>query len=95
MKSGFLTSLTTITLFAALAIPIQLAAQRQTTNFRHYKLIDMGTLGGPASFINPVVNSVPALNSHGTTVGWSGSYPLRKRRRRSKSAATPSRMPWP
>src|ERR1700758_1175303 len=68
MKSRTLTCITAITLFAALA-SIGLAAQEH----RHYKLIDMGTFGGPASFVNPVVNSVPALNSHGTTVGTSAT----------------------
>jgi len=33
--------------------PVQLAAQGQTTHFRHYKLIDIGTFGEPASFVNP------------------------------------------
>lgn len=37
--------------FAVLAIPIQLVAQEQQDNNHkqhHYKLIDMGTFGGPA-----------------------------------------------
>jgi hypothetical protein len=37
-------------MFAALSTPIQSAAQAQTTNVRHYKLVDIGTLGGPAMF---------------------------------------------
>ena len=73
MKSQTVTCLTAMILFAALAIPVRMAAQGQTTHFRHYKLVDVGTFGGPASFINPVFNSVPALNSHGTTVGWSAT----------------------
>jgi hypothetical protein len=44
MKSKTLTCLTAIPLFAALALPAQLAAQHSG-----YKLIDIGTLGGPAS----------------------------------------------
>jgi probable HAF family extracellular repeat protein len=44
MKSRTLTCIIAIALFAALAIPVQLAAQHT-----RYKLIDLGTFGGPAS----------------------------------------------
>ena len=45
MKSKTLTCITAITLFAALALPVQLAAQHT-----RYKVIDIGTLGGPAAY---------------------------------------------
>jgi len=45
MKSRTLTWITAITLFAAVAFPVQLAAQ-----LPRYKLIDLGTLGGPNSY---------------------------------------------
>jgi hypothetical protein len=45
MKSKSLTSASVITLLAALAAPVQMAAQHT-----RYKLIDLGTLGGPNNF---------------------------------------------
>ena len=52
MKSRTLTSIISTILFAALAVPIRLAAQeRQNKQQPHYKLIDLGTLGGPNSGI--------------------------------------------
>jgi probable HAF family extracellular repeat protein len=79
MKSRFLMLLTAITLFAALAMPFRLAAQEQQQNKkqRRYKLIDIGTFGGPASAINPPFNVNPELNIRGMTAGESAtSTPL-------------------
>jgi probable HAF family extracellular repeat protein len=59
-----------------LTIPSQLAAQdSQNHTHRHYKLIDLGTLGGPASFtcascFNGQFFASGIVNEHGTTVGW-------------------------
>lgn len=53
MKSRFLVGLSAITCLAALTMPIRLAAQDKAEADRkhhHYKLIDVGTLGGPQSF---------------------------------------------
>lgn len=54
-----LTCIFTMTLFGALAIPVRLAAQEQEekkeqkAKHHHYKLVDIGTFGGPrASFRN-------------------------------------------
>ena len=58
MKSRTLTWITATMLFATLAIPVHVAAQAQTTHFRHYKLIDVGTFGGPNSYINGPFNSI-------------------------------------
>src|SRR5437588_3287171 len=57
-----------IALFAALALPVPLAAQHTK-----YKLIDLGTFGGPASLIAPSSggpqNPARALTSRGVVVG--------------------------
>ena len=71
MKSTKLMSFIAASLFAALALPVQLSAQRnadENHSHPHYKLIDMGTFGGANSyfFSDPVVESV---NNPGTVVG--------------------------
>jgi probable HAF family extracellular repeat protein len=66
-----------MTLFAALAIPIHLAAQNNQESkpkHHHYKLFDMGTLGGPQSYVNPgsgndTGNFASILNNRGTVTG--------------------------
>ena len=61
MKSRTLTSITAITLLAALATPVQLAAQHS-----RYKLIDTGTLGGPTSSLG--FEGERDINNRGTVV---------------------------
>jgi probable HAF family extracellular repeat protein len=66
----------TVTLFAALAIPVRLAAQEQQQNKQQlrYKLVDFGTFGGPSSYleIDNGVNGAPSqvVNNAGTVAGW-------------------------
>lgn len=49
----------------------------QTHRLPRYMLIDLGTFGGPASFINEPFNSVPAVNNLGAAVGGSAvPFPL-------------------
>ena len=48
---------TAITLFAALAFPVRLAAQdnedhNNRNKHHHYKFIDIGSLGGPNSYFS-------------------------------------------
>jgi probable HAF family extracellular repeat protein len=54
-----------ITLLAALAIPVRLWAQQP-----HYKLVDMGTFGGPASYVSGDGNGTSrVVNNGGTLTG--------------------------
>jgi probable HAF family extracellular repeat protein len=53
--------LTAMTLFATLAMPVQLAAQHT-----RYKLVDLGTFGGPGS---TPTEFQQVLNNRGTVVG--------------------------
>jgi probable HAF family extracellular repeat protein len=62
VKSKLMTCITAITLFAALAIPVQLAAQEHN----HYKLIDMGTLGGPSAYKSVNAPGYQIINNAGT-----------------------------
>jgi probable HAF family extracellular repeat protein len=69
MKSRFLMCFAAITLAAALAMPVRLAAQddRDHDKHHHYQVIDMGTFGGPNS-------SSPSLNARGVAAGWSATF---------------------
>jgi probable HAF family extracellular repeat protein len=77
MKSRFLILLTAITLFAALAMPVRVAAQDKQNHHHkhhHYQLIDMGTFGGSESAVNfPVDLNDRGINKHAVTVGFSAT----------------------
>ena len=64
MKSGKLIS--AMALLVALAIPISLAAQEHHTGHPKYKFVDLGTFGGPASYVN---TGLIAINSQGLAIG--------------------------
>ena len=66
MKFERLMWIAAVAVFAVLAIPAQLAAQHTT-----YKLIDMGTLGGPASYLTEpgAGRGELVLNSRGELAG--------------------------
>ena len=80
MKSRFRILLSAITffaglalLFAALALPLRLAAQhKQDPNRRHhrYMLIDLGTFGGPNSFVaTGFFESAQSISDQGAVTG--------------------------
>ena len=66
------TSFTTLALLAALIIPGQTTAQeaQQEGKPHHhkYRLIDLGTFGGPQGLIMPAGNGGPYINNEGDTV---------------------------
>jgi probable HAF family extracellular repeat protein len=74
MNSKTWTRIIALTLFAALAMPVSLAAQDKAKpkhQYHRYQLIDVGTFGGPQSFQylgNVGANRV--LNNRGTFAGW-------------------------
>jgi hypothetical protein len=63
MKSKLSSHIAATTLFSALAIPVGLAAQEHL----RYKLIDLGTLGGPQSFGANINNRGMAVGFADTT----------------------------
>jgi probable HAF family extracellular repeat protein len=68
VKKNLFAQIAVLGVLAALAIPSQLLAQQP-----RYKLIDMGTFGGPQSFFNDGNdgnNSVTVLNNRGVIAGW-------------------------
>jgi hypothetical protein len=65
VKKNLAAAMTAIALLTALAIPLRLAAQDNREHdhqHHHYQLIDMGTFGGPESF---VPETSPLVNGHG------------------------------
>jgi hypothetical protein len=70
MKSRKLVCVALIT-FAVMAISLPLVAQERHASHHHYKLIDVGTFGGPGGGIcNP---SCPSINNQGALVGISAT----------------------
>ena len=61
------------TVLTLMAFPVvQLAAQRaeeDKPSHQTYKLIDLGSFGGPQAFINPFGNGGPYINERGAVVG--------------------------
>ena len=65
-----------LALFAALALPLHLAAQNTAKRhhhhkYHHYQINDVGTFGGPSSYLNlPPFPRAGVLNNRGTVVGF-------------------------
>ena len=83
MNSETWTRIIALSLFAALAIPVQLAAQGTAKphhhhQYHHYQIIDPGTLGGPNSYSesNPIENLINAHGAATLTVDTSVPDPL-------------------
>jgi probable HAF family extracellular repeat protein len=58
-------------LLALVALPALLGAEEHPATHRHYKAVDLGTFGGPASYIQPTseFGSPNQINERGTAVG--------------------------
>jgi probable HAF family extracellular repeat protein len=77
MRHGKRSWRTVTILFASLAVPFiglaQESAQDHPAKHRHYKAVDLGTFGGPQSYLNPAgaYGSPNQINERGTAVGGS------------------------
>jgi hypothetical protein len=71
MRSKTFTRVIATTVFSALTVSAPLVAREQGAEQQHkkdhhrYKFIDIGTFGGPASFVNPVANGGPYISQQG------------------------------
>lgn len=63
-------------LFGTIPARSNLGRQHDGVTHHHYKLIDMGTFGGPASWVGVQFFAFPTLNGRGVTIGGS-STPVR------------------
>jgi probable HAF family extracellular repeat protein len=75
MKLAKFKCIAAMALLTALAIPVRSSAQEQVAKHHHYKLKDMGTFGGPESYINNTwsLGAPNQINRRGTTVGSSAT----------------------
>ena len=77
MKSRKLTYVAAIS-FALVAMSLSMAGQEHPAGHHHYKLIDLGTFGGPQSYINGFEYGGPLnnLNNAGMLAGWADTSTL-------------------
>jgi probable HAF family extracellular repeat protein len=66
MNSKTWTRIIALTLLATLAIPVRLAAQQHGAKHHQYKVVDLGTFGGPSSSVNCCEHQITA---RGVVVG--------------------------
>jgi probable HAF family extracellular repeat protein len=71
MKRSIRTSTIAPILIAALVAPIQLIAQEKNQAHYRYKFIDLGTLGGPTSYLS--VNGAPTRILNNSGIVWSAA----------------------
>jgi probable HAF family extracellular repeat protein len=72
MKANKMTCVTLVVLLVLLAVPGQLAAQDkqdQDRKHHHYKLVVIGTFGGPTGNYWDALSNISVLNRRGSTVG--------------------------
>ena len=69
MKSKIITLIGLLCVIAALAIPARIQGQLEKPAHHHYKLIDVGTFGGPNSYLSYPLPSEVQLNRRGMVVG--------------------------
>jgi len=74
MRSKILSCITGIALFASLTIPMRPVAQEQKRHkqeHHRYKFVDLGTLGGPESYVNAAfaAGAPNQINNRGVVVG--------------------------
>jgi probable HAF family extracellular repeat protein len=70
VKSAKLTCITAMAVLVALAIPVSLAAQEHPPKHHRYNLVDIGTLGGPASYLSGQGPGAPTINNEGMLAGY-------------------------
>ena len=75
MKCRIWMWMTAVCLFAALATPAWITAQDNNSQenrhrYHQYKLVDVGTLGGPASYYSAAGVGSQILNNAGTVIGY-------------------------
>ena len=74
MQTKFWNCFAAMTLVGVMVSAVPLVAQKNNNHqHHHYQLIDLGTFGGPASFVNPSFNVFSSLSSNGITVGSSAT----------------------
>jgi probable HAF family extracellular repeat protein len=78
MKFRFTAHLASATIFAAVGIPICLGGQNAQPGHHkhhHYKVVDLGTFGGPSSYLNALSDGAffsiaKVINKKGVVAGW-------------------------